>query len=63
MKKEYDFSKGVRAKYYKRFCQGSNLVKLDPDIIKRFSSSRAINQVLRSIIDAVDLAKDKKKRA
>lgn len=30
----YDFSKGVRGKYTKRFAQGTNLVLLEPDVAK-----------------------------
>ena len=28
---EYDFSRGVRGKYVRRFAEGTNLVKLEPD--------------------------------
>ena len=50
---EYDFSKGVRGKYAKRFANGTNLVRLDPDVAKHFSSDRAVNQALRSVIQQV----------
>ena len=36
MRKEYDFSKGVRGKYAKAYHQGSNVVVLDPDVAERF---------------------------
>jgi len=29
---EYDFSRGVRGKYTKRFAEGSNVVVLSPDV-------------------------------
>jgi hypothetical protein len=29
---EYDFSKGVRGKYAKRYAEGSNVVVLSPDV-------------------------------
>jgi hypothetical protein len=32
MRAEYDFSKGVRGKYAKRFSGGSNIILLDPDV-------------------------------
>ena len=31
---EYDFSRGVRGKYARRFAEGTNLVKLEPDVVK-----------------------------
>jgi hypothetical protein len=32
MRAEYDFSKGVRGKYYQRYRQGTNLVLPAPDL-------------------------------
>ena len=32
MRPEYDFSEGVRGKYVQRYRQGTNLVRLDPDL-------------------------------
>ena len=34
MMQEYDFSKGVRGKYSKRYAEGTNLVLIDRDIVK-----------------------------
>ena len=36
MRPEYDFSRGVRGKYARRFAQGTNVVVLEPDVAKRF---------------------------
>jgi hypothetical protein len=49
MRSEYDFSGGVRGKYYKQFHKGSNVVVLDPDVSKVFPTSRAVNIALRSL--------------
>ncbi len=49
MLEEYDFSKGVRGKYAKRYHQGSNVVVLDPDVSERFPNSEAVNAALRSL--------------
>ena len=49
MRSEYDFSKGVRGKYAKAFAEGSNLVVLDPDVAKRFKTSRAVNNALHKM--------------
>ncbi len=50
----YDFSKGIRGKYAKRFAAGSNVVVLDPDLAKRFRDSRAVNQALRGLVELAD---------
>lgn len=46
---EYDFSKGVRGKYAKRYHQGTNVVVLDPDVADEYPNSEAVNQALRSL--------------
>jgi hypothetical protein len=46
---EYDFSKGVRGKYAKKYHQNSNVVVLDPDVAAQFPNSEAVNQALRSL--------------
>jgi len=46
---EYDFSKGVRGKHAKAFAAGSNVVVLDPDVAKRFKTSKAVNNALREM--------------
>lgn len=63
MKKEYDFSTGERGKYYKRFKNGNNIVRLDPELKKHFPSSESVNNALKSIVDAVDFGRKDKKRA
>ena len=53
MRAEYDFdySKAVRGKYYKRLLkEGSNVVVLDRDIAKAFPDSAAVNKALRSVL-------------
>jgi hypothetical protein len=49
MRKEYDFSKGIRGKYASKYKSGTNLVLLDPDVAKVFKTTRAVNQALRSL--------------
>ncbi len=51
MREDYDFSRGQRGKYAKRFTVGSNVVVLDPDIAKRFADSTSVNEALRSFLD------------
>lgn len=47
---EYDFSKGVRGKYFERFQQGTNLVLLEPDVASVFKDSAAVNEALRGLV-------------
>jgi len=53
MRAEYnfDYSKAVRGKYYKRLlAEGSNVVVLDRDIAKAFPDSAAVNKALRAVL-------------
>ncbi len=53
MRPEYDFdySKAVRGKYYRRLLkEGANVVVLEPDIAKAFRDSAAVNDALRSLL-------------
>jgi hypothetical protein len=47
---EYDFSGGVRGKYYEQYKQGTNLVLLDPDVALSFHDSAAVNTALRQYL-------------
>jgi hypothetical protein len=47
MRTEYDFSKGVRGKYYEAYQQSSNVVVLDPDVAEIFRDSASVNEALR----------------
>ena len=48
MRDEYDFGKGVRGKYAKRFASGTNIVLLDPDVAEVFPDSASVNEALRT---------------
>src|SRR5207248_317979 len=47
---EYDFSRGIRGKYAHRFAEGTNLVKLEPDVAKVFRDSASVNRALRRLV-------------
>jgi hypothetical protein len=49
MRKEYDFSKGIRGKYAVRYKAGTNIVRLDPDVAKMFKTPQSVNEALRSL--------------
>lgn len=51
LRPEYDFSDGVRGKHYKAFKEGTNLILLDPDILKVFKDSESVNHALRMLIE------------
>jgi hypothetical protein len=38
---DYDFSRGMRSKYARRYAQGTNVVVLEPDVAKVFPSTGA----------------------
>ncbi len=46
---EYDFAKGVRGKYARRYARGTNVVVLEPDVAKLFPNAEAVNNSLRSL--------------
>ena len=49
MRKEYDFSGGVRGKYAERYARGSNVVVLEPDVARLYPGAEAVNRALRAI--------------
>jgi hypothetical protein len=55
----YDFSKGTKGKYSKRYLHGSNIVQIDPDIAEIFSDSDSVNDALRSLLKIIQ--KNRKK--
>jgi hypothetical protein len=52
MRPEYDFSKGVRGKYYRRYIESTNVVVLAPDVHRKFKNAEAVNEALRTLIRA-----------
>ena len=54
LRPEYDFDyyKAIRGKYHKRLSEeGANIVVLEPDVAKAFSTSTAVNEALRALLD------------
>lgn len=54
---EYDFSKGVRGKYAKRYAEGTNVVVLDPDVAEYFPDHESVNESLRSLVSIIKKCK------
>jgi hypothetical protein len=58
MRPAYDFSNAVRGKYQKRLAkEGSNVVVLEPDIAKAFPDSASVNEALRVVLKAGQVAR------
>jgi hypothetical protein len=58
MRDGYDFSpellrNGVSGKYAARFCEGVNLVPIDPDLRTIFPDTEALNQALRAMASVI----------
>lgn len=51
MQPEYDFSHGVRGKHFKKYREGNNVVVIEPDIAKVFSTPKAVNSALRGLYE------------
>ncbi len=49
MRAEYDFSRGVRGKYARRYAQGTNVVVLEPDVARAFPDADTVNSSLRAL--------------
>ena len=47
---KYDFSKGERGKYAKRYAEGTNVVVLAPDVAAAFPDSESVNDALRALV-------------
>ena len=57
MLEEYDFSKGIRGKYARRYTAGSNVVVISPDVAEAFPDSESVNKALRMLIKIVQRTK------
>ncbi len=53
MLEEYDFSKGIRGKYAKRYAEGTNVIVIEPDVAKFFPDHDSVNQALRSLAEII----------
>jgi hypothetical protein len=50
---EYDFSKGIRGKYYKAYTEGTNIVILEPEVMKEFPDSKSVNDALKLLMQII----------
>ena len=67
LRPEYDLTKlkkGVRGKYVKQALAGTNLVLVDPELLRLFPDSESVNRALRVLCEAASkMAKPSRKRA
>jgi len=49
MRREYDFSKGVRGVTATRYAEGANVVVIDPEVLDVFPDGRTVNETLRAL--------------
>ena len=49
MQAEYDFSRGVRGKHFRRYHRGTNVVVLAPDVARFFFNAETMNDSLRAL--------------
>ena len=60
----FDSSKLVRGKYYKRILkEGTNLVVLERDVAKAFPDSASVNEALRLVLKAGQVAQRQTRRS
>ena len=53
MLEEYDFRRGVRGKYAKRYAAGTNVVVIDPDVARYFPDHESVNESLRGLVSII----------
>jgi hypothetical protein len=62
MKKEYDFSKGERAKFYRSDAEINLPIYLEPDVRKYFHDAESVNKALRCLLPLLPTKTIKSKR-
>jgi hypothetical protein len=66
LRPEYDLKtllKGaVRGKYFRQYQAGTNLVLLEPDVSKAFTSAQAVNAALRLVIQLNKIQKPRRSK-
>ncbi len=53
LRPEYDetsLKNGIRGKYAERYAAGTNVIKLDPDVVEAFPNEKAVNEALKSLL-------------
>jgi len=53
MRRQYGFAGAVRGKYASRYAEGTNLIRLAPDLADVFPDAESVNRALRPIAEIV----------
>lgn len=53
MRREYDFSSGVRGVTAARYAEGANIVVIDPEVLDVFPDGRSVNETLRALAPVI----------
>jgi hypothetical protein len=59
LRPEYDLAQlrdGVRGKYYRQAKAGTNLVLIEPDLVKAFPDEASVNRALRLLVSTANAA-------
>lgn len=51
---EKSLKNGIREKYAKQYAEGTNIVRLDPDVAAAFPNEEAVNEALRFVLKKRD---------
>ena len=62
MKKEYDFSKGERGKFYRPGAEINLPIYLEPDVREYFHDAESVNKALRCLLPLLPTKTIKNKR-
>jgi hypothetical protein len=61
MRKEYDFSNVRPNKYAKKYVKGTNIVVIEPDLVKFFPDSESVNAALRALVSIISKTEQRRK--
>lgn len=62
MQKEYDFSNARSNEYAKKYAEGTNIVVIEPDLVKFFPDSESVNAALRALASIFTQSKPRRKQ-
>ena len=62
MRPEYDFSGAARGVTAARYAEGTNIVRLDPDVAAVFPDAASVNEALRALARVAASASRKRSR-
>ncbi|MDE0186785.1 MAG: hypothetical protein OXP71_15195 [Candidatus Poribacteria bacterium] len=66
LRTEYDESllkNGIRGKYAQEYADGTNIVRLAPDVAAAFPNDEAVNEALRFVLKVMDDARHLKRHS